>query len=146
MAWLLIPGSDRAAARKLVARIDQILGYPREETAATGVVHVGPGRHPAVVRTESQTMILVHDATGPALLDGVIAISTDAVVDAMKDRLVDVRGVKQRIQDIIAERGWEVRAALPDPADETRDPWTRVEPRDGAQGSADGVPVPEGQE
>lgn len=141
MAWLLIPSSDRPAARRVISRIDAMLGYPRQH-AASELTRLGAGIHASIVRTETQAMVLLHDATGALVLHGAIAIHVDAVVDAMRERFVDLDGVRMRIREWIAVRAWEVRATLPgvDTA------WSSVTPRDGAAGSADGEPIPEGSE
>lgn len=145
MRWLLIPSSDRAAARKLAARIDQILGWPRQHTEAE-IIRRGPAaqRVPlAAIRTETQMPIMVHDQTGAAQLHGAVAIGIDAVVDALQDRQVDVGdGLKRRIRDVISNRGWQIRDALPGEIEAWRD----VLPRDGADGSSTGEPIPEGEE
>lgn len=146
MMWLLIPGSDRPAARRVVGRIDQILGYPRQhaagEIARNGVASQAV---PAlVIRTETQMDIRIHSTTAGLLaLRGVIAINVNSVVDALRGRYFDIGdGVRKLLRDIITERGWEVRATLPG----LEENWTRVATRDGEAGSADGVPIPEGSE
>lgn len=144
--WLLIPGADRAAARRVVGRIDQILGYPRVH-AASEVERVGLASQLvplASISTETQMEILVHSTTaGATLLRGVIAINVNALHDALRRRYFDIGdGVRKLLRDIITERGWEVRATLPG----LEENWTRVATRDGEAGSADGVPIPEGSE
>lgn len=144
--WLLIPGTDRAAARRVVGRIDQILGFPRQHAAAE-VVRTGAASQAvplSTVRTETQMEILVHSTTAGVLaLRGVIAINVNSVVDALRGRYFDVGdGLRKLLRDIITERGWEVRATLPG----VEANWTRVATRDGEAGSADGVPIPEGEE
>jgi hypothetical protein len=146
MMWLLIPGSDRAAARRVVSRIDQILGYPRTH-AAGEVDRVGSASQVvplASISTETQMEILVHSTTAGLLaLRGVIAINVNSVADALRRRYFDIGdGVRKLLRDIITERGWEVRATLPG----VEANWTRVATRDGEAGSSDGVPIPEGSE
>lgn len=144
MAWLLIPADDRAAARKLAQRIDQILGYPRDlaESELRRIGPTPPGGW-AACRTETAPLIMVHDDTGAAQLHGAIALQTDAIVEAMADaRSFDVDGSKRRLRAIIADRGWVLRAELPGQPEA----WSAVAARDGAEGSADGVPIPEGEE
>lgn len=153
MGYLLIPGSDRAIARRLVARIDQIAGYPRTlaESELRRVGRTPPGGW-ATCSTDAAVVVWRHDATGPAQLAGAIAIHYGPdVVRMLSRRLVDPEdgAGKRLIQQIIADRGWVLRTdaqGLPDPGDETRQPWTRLAHRDGADGSADGVPIPEGKE
>ena len=141
MKWLLIPASDRPAARRLVARLDQILGYPRTLAAGEYVRH-GGGRH-TVPRVETAIAVLVHDDTGASALTGAIAISVTDVVAAMQDRQVDVGdGARRRVRDIIVARGWRISDTLPG----QREAWAQVAARDGQPGSADGVPIPEGEE
>jgi len=147
MRWLLIPGTDRPAARRLVRRIDEILGFPREHAPAEYVVHGATGRALPPPRTETHMAILRHDATGDSRLHGAIAVGfTRAVLEVLADRVVDVGSARERLRDVIAARGWQVRDTLPDPGDETRQPWARRPPRDGEPGSATGRPIPEGEE
>lgn len=144
--WLLVPGTDRAAARRVVGRIDQILGFPRQH-AAGEVVRTGPASQSvplSTVRTETQMEILVHSTTAGVLaLRGVIAVNVNALHDALRRRYFDIGdGVRKLLRDIITERGWELRATLPG----VEANWTRVATRDGEAGSSDGVPIPEGSE
>lgn len=144
--WLLVPGTDRAAARRVVGRIDQILGFPRQHGA--GEVERNGVASQAVpltsIRTETQMEILVHSSTAGLLaLRGVIAINVNALHDALRRRYFDIGdGVRKLLRDIITERGWELRATLPG----VEANWTRVATRDGEAGSSDGVPIPEGSE
>jgi hypothetical protein len=143
MSWLLIPAADRAIARRIVARLDAILGYPRAHAEAE-VTRRGGGRHVpiALVRTDAETCVMLHDMTGAAALQGAVAIGVSDVLDAMRDRFVEYEGTRRRVREWIADRGWEVRANLPgvDAA------WSERPARDGAAGSADGVPIAEGAE
>lgn len=148
MRWLLLPADDRPAAREIVSRIDQILGYPRQHAEGELARH---GRAPAggwpAVRTETQVPVYVHDDTGVAQLHGAIAIGVDGVVEAIADsRNIDVGdGIRRRLRDTIAARGWVLRSDAQGMPGEP-DAWTRVAHRDGAEGSADGRPIPEGEE
>lgn len=143
MSWLLIPAADRIIARRVVARRDQILGYPRQLTEAE-VVRIGGGRHVPIelLRTEAQTVVMLHDMTGVVAIQGAVAIFVDPVIDAMRERFVEHLGVRKRVREWIADRAWEVRATLPGVAAA----WSQVAPRDGATGSATGAPIAEGAE
>lgn len=142
MRWLLIHFADRTAARKLVQRVDQILGYPREH-APSEIVRHGRGPHAPTVYTETALDIRIHDTSGPTILRRAIAIGFDrTVAEAMEERGFDVDGTKRKMREIVVNRGWEVRADLPgDP-----EAWTRVPPRDGQPWSDTGEPIPEGEE
>lgn len=145
MTWLLIPATDRAQARRVVQRIDQMLGYPRQ-LAESEITRIGAAsqRIPIErIRTETQTVVLVHsESAGVAQLRGAVAILVDDVVDALRGRFVEIGGVRRRIREWIVAQGWQVRASLPG----AESNWRQVAPRDGAEGSADGVPIPEGAE
>lgn len=143
MTWLLIPATDRAQARRLVQRIDQMLGYPRTLTESE-IARIGPASQlvPAP-HVESQVSVMVHATdAGTTQLRGAIAVHVDPIVDALRERVVEIDGVRRRIREWIADRGWQVMAELPGVADR----WSMAAPRDGAEGSADGVPIPEGSE
>ncbi len=130
--FLLIPASDRPAARKLAGRIDQFLGWPRQHTE-DDVVRRGSAPHAPIetIRTETQMVILIHDDSDRAALRGAVAISLDAVVDSLMDRDVDDDGVTKRMHQLITDRGWEMLDALPG----KRDAWLPTAPRDGAPGT-----------
>lgn len=141
MKVLLVPFVDRALLRRVFQRIDQIKGFPRELDPSEYTR--GPGRHSATPpRTETAFGVQIHDNTGPVALRRLIAVTVDDMADALGERFIEHDSVRKRLKRIIADQGWELRTELPDP----EGPWTAVEPRDGADGSADGVPIPEGEE
>lgn len=143
MTWVLAPSADRALARRVAQRLDEILGYPRTH-AEPELTRRGSGPHAPTVSTETLIAVFVHSTTaGATLLRGVIAINiSDAARAALADRVVEHSSVRKRVREWIADQGWEVRADRPG-LDAN---WTDVTPRDGAQGSATGVPIPEGEE
>lgn len=142
MTWLLAPAADRLKARRVVSRIDQILGYPRT-LAESEIVRVGPASQSVPApRTETQVPVMHHDMTGATILHGAIAIGVDAVITSLRERFVEIDGVRKRIREWIADQAWETRADLPG----VESAWSSVTPRDGAGGSVDGVPIPEGLE
>ncbi len=143
MAWLLVPGTDRAALRRVLRRIDEILGYPRAHAADEPGVKAGRSGLPY---TDAALAVWLHDASGPVQLHGAIAVDVDGIAAALADRQIDAGAGRQRLRDIIAARGWAVRADLPDPNELERAPWTRLAHRDGEPGSVDGRPIPEGEE
>jgi hypothetical protein len=142
VSWLLIPAADRLKARRVVARMDAMLGYPR--TLAEGEIQrIGSASQTAPRPfTATQCTVLLHDNTGATVLWGAIAIKLDPVITALRERFVTIDAVRKRIREWIADQGWETRADLPGVAIA----WTSVTPRDGAAGSADGTPIPEGSE
>lgn len=141
MTWLVIPASDRALARRVVQRIDEVLGYPRALSEAD-VSRIGTVSRTAPIAgltTESQAIVMLHVSdAGTTALRGAVAIGVDPVVNALRDRVVDIDGVRRRIRDWIAAQGWQVFGSLPGAIDR----WSQVVPRDGATGSPDGVPIP----
>ncbi len=141
MSWLIGPAEDRPKLRRVVARIDAILGYPRTH-AESELRRRGSGPWAPTVRTETQCAVMRHDLTGATILQGAIAISLDEVTDALRDRFVEIDGVRKRVRQWIADQGWEVRADLPG----ALSAWSELQPRDGEAGSADGVPIPDGEE
>lgn len=144
MTWIIAPSADRALARRVAQRIDQILGFPRT-LAESEITRIGPASQTVPApRCETEVTVLVHStAAGATLLRGVIAIGiSDAARLALRERFVDRLGTRKRIREWIADQAWEVRADLPGVAENWRD----VTPRDGAAGSVDGTPIPEGQE
>lgn len=149
MGYLLIPASDRAAARRLLGRIDQIAGYPRTlaESELTRRGPTPPGGWATCV-TDTAVSVWLHDASGAAQLHGAIGIHFGRdLVDMLDTRSVDVLdgGGKRRIRQIITGRGWQLRSDAQGLPGEP-EAWMRVAHRDGAEGSADGVPIPEGEE
>ena len=146
MTWLLIPGADRAAARRVAGRMDAILGYPRQlsESEITRIGEASQRVPIASIRTETQTAILLHSAVaGAVALRGVIAVNVGDVAAALRERFFDIGdGVRKLLRDITTERGWEVRADLPGAAAN----WSPIATRDGAAGSVDGVPIADGAE
>lgn len=152
MGYLLGPPADRPRLRRLLRRIDEMAGYPRDITAeVTRIGRTPPGGW-ADCTTDAAVSVYVHDDTGPAQLHGAWAIHYGPeVVRMVAVRLWDPEdgGGKRALRDIITELGWVIRTdaqGLPDPGDETRQPWTRVAHRDGEPGSTTGVPIPEGEE
>ena len=145
MAYLLVPYADRALLRRVLVRADQILGYPRTHSADEPGVHVGRGGLPY---TETAFEVLIHDTTGPALLNRALAVQVAGIADALAERFIEHNAVRKRLREWVLDQGWELRANLPDtPADiGDPNPWSPVPVRDGEAGSADGVPIPEGDE
>jgi hypothetical protein len=142
MPWLLIPAADRAKARSVISRIDQMLGYPRT-LAESEIVRIGAGAQTAPRPvTATQTHVMLHDGTGATILWGAIAIGLDDVIASLRERFVTIDGVRKRVREWITDQGWETRADLPG----VLAAWTSVTPRDGGSGSATGVPIPEGSE
>lgn len=145
MSWLIVPGADRAAVRLLVGRIDQILGYPRQlsESEITRIGAASQGVPIAEVVTETQAAILLHSSdAGDVALRGVIAVNVGPALEALRLRFFDVGDGREQLGDIIADRGWEEREDLPGLAAN----WSPLPPRDGGEGSADGIPIAEGAE
>lgn len=140
MSYLLAPATDRALMRRVLQRVDQILGWPR--THVDGEAGYRRGRNAPAAHTESQFAVYVHDATGATILHGALAVHIDGISAALRERFVDHEGTRKRLREWIADQGWEVRADLPGVASA----WTRVLPRDGAEGSATGMPIAEGDE
>jgi hypothetical protein len=144
MTWLLAPSTDRLLARRFVARLDQILGYPRT-LAESEITRRGPASQTvAAPRCETEMAVYVHSTTaGVTALRGVIAIYiNDSAREALRERFIEHDGVRKRVREWIADQGWQVFADRPG----VDGNWTNVTPRDGAAGSADGVPIPEGAE
>ena len=138
---LLVPFVDRAILRRVLQRIDQILGYPRDLDPSEYTR--GPGRHSATPpRTETAFGVRIHANTGPVALRRLIAVTVDDGADRLGGRFIEHNSVRKRLRDWVRDQGWQIRDELPDPDG----PWTAVEPRDGADGSATGVPIPEGEE
>ena len=138
--YLIAPAADRALLRRVLSRLDQILGYPRTHAADEPGVRVARGA--ALPYTEAAFVVFVHDNTGATLLHGAIAVQINGLGDALRERFIEHNGVRKRLREWIADQGWEVRADLPG----VRGAWAQVQPRDGGAGSADGVPIPEGSE
>lgn len=138
--YLLAPATDRALMRKALGRLDQILGYPRTHSRDEPDVHCPPGA--ALPYTEAAFAVYLHDNTGATLLHGAIAVAVNGVGATLRERFIEHNLTRKRLREWIADQGWETRTSLPG----SRDAWTRVEPRDGADGSADGTPIPEGDE
>jgi hypothetical protein len=129
MSWLLAPIADRLIVRKMLRAIDVLLGYPRTHPESQ-LVRRGRGPHAAIVRTETQCAVLVNTNLGA------IAVSVDAVIQALRGREVQIDGeaIRVRIDDL----GWQVRADLPGNLAN----WTPEPPRDGGAGSTTGEPIP----
>jgi hypothetical protein len=138
--YLCAPAADRALFRTVISRADQILGYPRTHASGEPDVVIASGA-PAPV-TSAAFAVFVHDNTGAEILHGAVAAQVDGITSALRERFVEHNAVRKRIREWIADQGWELRATLPG----VRSAWTRLAARDGAAGSATGVPIPEGQE
>lgn len=143
MPWVIAPAADRALLRRIVARLDAILGYPRQ-LAESEVTRVGGGRHVPIelLRTDAQTTVMVHDATGAVALHGAVALFVDPVLDGLRERFVDHLATRKRVRLWIADQAWQVRADLPGVAAA----WSALPHRDGAEGSANGAPIADGAE
>ncbi len=141
MRWLLIPAADRAKGRRVVQRVDQILGYPRTHAEGDFTRH-GGAPHAASVYTETQPIVMLHDATGATVLHGAIAISVNGVVDALRTRFIEIDGVRKRLSQWITDQGWTLADDLPGVASA----WTQIAVRDGEAGSATGIPIAPGDE
>lgn len=142
MTWLLIPAADRAKARTVVSRMDAVLGYPRT-LAESEITRIGPvSQTIPAPRCETQTAVMLHDATGAAALHGAIAIQVDDVVQSLRERPVDIDGTRKLIREWIADQAWQTQPTLPG----VLAAWANVTPRDGGTGSADGRPIPESED
>jgi hypothetical protein len=129
MSWLLVPIADRLILRKMLRAVDVLLGYPRAHAESELMRH-GRGPHAATVSTETQCAVLVNANLGA------IAVSVDAVVQALRDRTVQIDGESVRVR--INDLGWQVVASLPGNVTN----WAAVLPRDGGAGSQTGEPIP----
>jgi hypothetical protein len=140
--YLIAPATDRVLLRRFLGRIDQILGYPRAHALSEAEVRVSAGGPLPV--TETAFVVYVHDAVNDApILHGAIAVQVDGIAESLRERFLENgSGVRKRLREWIQDQGWEVRPDLPG----TRLAWTRIAHRDGAAGSATGVPIPEGSE
>lgn len=143
MSWLIAPAADRSVVSALLQRVDEILGFPRTHPEAE-IVRVGlVAQTVAAPRTETQAAVMRHSTTqGLFALRGAIAIDLGALRDVIGERFFVVDSQRKRLREIIADRGWELRATLPG----VEDNWSPLPERDGAQGSANGTPIPEGAE
>lgn len=145
MARYLCGDKDqRAAFRTLWSRLDQITGYPRTHSADEHGVRVARGR--PLPYTETLFAGFVHDDTGATVLHGAVALMVDDPPDGLMRRRITHADTERTLAEWIAwgeaNRGWVVRATLPG----VESAWTQVAPRDGGEGSADGKPIPEGEE
>jgi hypothetical protein len=136
------PASDRPLVRRFAQRLDQILGFPRT-LAESEVTRTGPASQSAPLpRIETAFAAHVRDATGAVILHGAIALEVDGRAVELANRFVEHAATRKRVSEWVADQGWQIRGDLPgDP-----EAWTALEPRDGAAGSADGTPIPEGSE
>jgi hypothetical protein len=144
MSWLLIPPADRAIARAILGRIDEIMGFPRTHLEDE-IVRVGPvAQTVPAPRTETQSLVMRHSTVaGLAALRGVIAIDLGAIRGALGERFFVVNSQRRRLREVIVGRNWEVRQGdLPGSGEN----WLPLPARDGAAGSANGTPIPEGAE
>ena len=139
MRVLLVPDTayDRGVARRLWSRLDQIEGYPRTHSADEPGVAAAPGR--PLPRTETLW-------AGYEREDGVIALPTGGVPERLRSRRISYGGTTRTVEEwigrLVAERGWQFVETLPGEPEE----WQPLAVRDGADGSPDGVPIPEGDE
>jgi hypothetical protein len=139
--YVIAPAADRTLFRRILGRADEILGFPRTHSTAEGNVQIASGAAAPV--TEAAFAVFLHDNTGATILHGAVAAQVNGISDLLAGRFFENgSGVRKRLSAWIADQGWEVRADLPG----VRSAWTRVAHRDGAAGSATGVPIPEGSE
>jgi hypothetical protein len=139
---VIAPGSDRALFRRFAQRLDQILGFPRT-LAESEITRTGPASQSAALpHTETAFTVYVHDDTGAVQLRGALALEVDGHATGLASRFVQHNAVRKRVSEWIADQGWVVRADLPG----QESAWTYLDARDGAAGSADGVPIAEGEE
>lgn len=135
----LVPATtyDRAVVRRLWSRIDQIEGYPRTHALDEPGWQIGSAVKQAP-RTETEWSALVRD--------GVVALFTGEVPAKLLARRITysstTRTLGQWLDQLTTNRGWQLVAELPGDPEE----WQPVPVRDGAAGSADGVPIPAGEE
>lgn len=150
VGYLLVPFVDRALLRAVLVRIDQIKGYPRTHTLTDPACSFGRDFRGWATppRTETCFAVWIHADSGPIALRRVIAVLVDDLATQLGGRFVEHLGVRKRLREWVTDRGWQLRADLPDvPADPyAPSPWTPVAARDGAAGSVTGVPILEGQE
>ena len=148
MGYLIGPAADRPKARKLLRRLDEMAGYPRDVTAECTRIGPTPPGGWVDVQTDAIVSVYLHDNTGAAQLQGAWAIHYGPEAARMVAvRLWDPEdgGGKRALRDIITELGWVIRTdaeGLPGQPEA----WTLLPVRDGEPGSATGVPIPEGQE
>lgn len=141
-----MPAADRPIARALWERLDEIEGFPRT-LAESEITRIGPAsqRVPAPY-TETLFTAYVHDDTGAAALHGAVALTIDEPPEGLMRRRLTYNGTTRTLREWvdvgIANRGWQIRDALPGVAEA----WSLVAPRDGEAGSADGVLIAEGAE
>ena len=78
MTWLLAPSTDRLLARRFVARLDQILGYPRTLAESEITRHGPASQSVAAPRCETEMAVYVHSTTaGVTALRGVVDVDAD---------------------------------------------------------------------
>jgi len=145
--YLLVPFVDRDLLRSLLARLDQIKGYPRVHTLDDPIVQVGAAFRGWTTPPYTETLfaVQIHDTTGPLALRRVIAVTVDDLATALAERYIAHLGVRKRLREWVADRGWKLVTTLPE-GDLDPSPWSPVPVRDGAAGSADGVPIKDGDE
>jgi hypothetical protein len=143
MTWLLVPATDRAILRRVLGRLDAIVGYPRTHSRSEPGVVCAPSS--PLPTTIALATVLRHDLTGPAQLQGALAVRIKPDMRAtLSRRVVETADGRKTLAAWITDRAWELRADLPDPPTLAANHWTLLAPRDGAAGSADGTPIPEG--
>jgi len=136
------PAADRPLLRSFAQGVDKILGLPRT-LAESEITRTGPASQSAPLpRVETAFAVHVHDDTGPAILHGAIALEVDGVAERLKERFIRHNATRKRVRQWIADQGWVVRGDLPG----VESAWSPLPARDGADGSPDGVPIPEGAE
>lgn len=139
---IICPSTDRLLMRKFASRLDQNLGYPRT-LAESEIERTGPASQRAPrPRIDTAWTVWIHDNTGAPLLHGAIALEVNGIADRLRDRFVEHLTIRKRARQWIADQGWVIRADLPGDVAA----WSLLPPRDGASGSADGRPIPEGEE
>ena len=143
LRYMLVPFADRDVLRSLIVRLDQIVGFPRTHSASEHGISIGAGNKPPY--TETLFAVQIHDTTGPLALQRVIAVTVDDLATALAERFITHLGVRKRLREWVIDRGWQLRTTLPE-GDLEPSPWSPVPVRDGAAGSATGVPIAEGSE
>src|SRR5690606_174857 len=118
--------------RRVLGRLDAILGYPRTHSRDEPGVRIPPGA--ALPYTEAAFAVYRHDNTGNTQLHGALAVAVNGVGQTLRERFIEHNMTRKRLREWIADQGWQVRLSLPG----ERDAWARLAPRDGAEGSADG--------
>jgi len=143
LRYLLVPFADRDLLRQVLVRLDQIVGFPRTHSPGEPGLSIGAGGK--IPYTETLFSVQIHGTTGPLALRRVISVTVDDLAAALGERSISHLGVRKRLREWVADRGWKLVTTLPENDLEPR-PWSPVPVRDGAAGSATGVPIKEGAE